>query len=349
MADNQPSRLSSALWIDAHTTHDNIPPLLDECPICLDDFALEDCLQITGIEGCNHRIGRTCLEKLLLTDPDEEKRCPLCRTVWKAATLGYERFTNPALLVRQLFGSAMDGMDVSNTPTSPPRAGDRIVPPEPETVIPERSPWEYEQEAELFHSMRRDIEDVRNRARDTGWRGYRFPRPQNDNTTPAENSDAAAQNRLPPYRTSTQFDQARRWGTPLRAPEAVTGQESFFNDFPPHGRRGFDRWRSHRRNSSTAFPLNPLMRAQDVLSDPIDAPEMDLSADRSTQLDRRDTDLRVRERAITQQEANLARRAHDLTVREDRINRLLAQLQEHVAERDEQSTRHREEVLRLMR
>ncbi|XP_014553860.1 hypothetical protein COCVIDRAFT_40188 [Bipolaris victoriae FI3] len=54
----------------------------DDCPICLDSYITEACLQIIGIIGCNHRIGSTCLEKMLDHHPGDEKKCPLCRTVW---------------------------------------------------------------------------------------------------------------------------------------------------------------------------------------------------------------------------------------------------------------------------
>ncbi|USP78826.1 hypothetical protein yc1106_06100 [Curvularia clavata] len=52
------------------------------CPICLDGYSTEECLQITGIAGCRHRIGVICLKDMLKHHPMEEKKCPLCRTVW---------------------------------------------------------------------------------------------------------------------------------------------------------------------------------------------------------------------------------------------------------------------------
>ncbi|EUC45464.1 hypothetical protein COCMIDRAFT_95527 [Bipolaris oryzae ATCC 44560] len=60
------------------TSHSNT----DDCPICLDSYTTEVCLQITGITGCNHRIGDMCLQKMLDHHPEDEKKCPLCRTVW---------------------------------------------------------------------------------------------------------------------------------------------------------------------------------------------------------------------------------------------------------------------------
>ncbi|EMD69929.1 hypothetical protein COCSADRAFT_177578 [Bipolaris sorokiniana ND90Pr] len=60
------------------TPHSNT----DDCPICLDSYTTEACLQITGITGCNHRIGSMCLQKMLDHHPGDEKKCPMCRTVW---------------------------------------------------------------------------------------------------------------------------------------------------------------------------------------------------------------------------------------------------------------------------
>ncbi|KAF2438269.1 hypothetical protein P171DRAFT_171120 [Karstenula rhodostoma CBS 690.94] len=59
-------------------------PVLDECPICLDNYVLEQCVQIK-IEGCNHIFGRNCLTAILTNNPRLAKKCPLCRTVWMEA------------------------------------------------------------------------------------------------------------------------------------------------------------------------------------------------------------------------------------------------------------------------
>ncbi|KAG9193482.1 hypothetical protein G6011_03517 [Alternaria panax] len=51
-----------------------------ECPICLEPpSASHLCVQIKGIEGCSHLIGRNCLKEMLLNRPDDQKRCPICR------------------------------------------------------------------------------------------------------------------------------------------------------------------------------------------------------------------------------------------------------------------------------
>jgi hypothetical protein len=57
-----------------------IAPPNAECPICLEPpSASHLCIQIKGIEGCNHMIGRDCLKEMLLNRPDDQKRCPICR------------------------------------------------------------------------------------------------------------------------------------------------------------------------------------------------------------------------------------------------------------------------------
>ncbi|KAK7185580.1 uncharacterized protein CC84DRAFT_1211234 [Paraphaeosphaeria sporulosa] len=62
-------------------------PVLDECPICLDNYVLEQSVRIK-IEGCNHVFGRNCLTAILTNNPRLEKKCPLCRTLWMRAPAG---------------------------------------------------------------------------------------------------------------------------------------------------------------------------------------------------------------------------------------------------------------------
>jgi hypothetical protein len=69
-------------FVNEHTKIDVDPLLQEECPICLDAYAVESCVQITGIPNCTHRIGLNCLMKVLRDRPTEEKRCPLCRAAW---------------------------------------------------------------------------------------------------------------------------------------------------------------------------------------------------------------------------------------------------------------------------
>ena len=60
----------------------NAPPNTN-CPICLEPpSATHRCVQIKGIPGCSHLIGRECLEELLEHQRGDKKECPLCRTEW---------------------------------------------------------------------------------------------------------------------------------------------------------------------------------------------------------------------------------------------------------------------------
>ncbi|EUC46775.1 hypothetical protein COCMIDRAFT_35641 [Bipolaris oryzae ATCC 44560] len=54
-----------------------------ECPICLEPPSeTHECVQIRGVPGCTHLIGRVCLRQWFVNRPDGEKNCPLCRTQW---------------------------------------------------------------------------------------------------------------------------------------------------------------------------------------------------------------------------------------------------------------------------
>jgi hypothetical protein len=64
--------------------NDTSDPPNSECPICLEGIEDHICVKITGIEGCNHLIGLSCLQELLKHNPDAEKTCPLCRKTWIA-------------------------------------------------------------------------------------------------------------------------------------------------------------------------------------------------------------------------------------------------------------------------
>ncbi|KAJ4372930.1 hypothetical protein N0V83_003221 [Neocucurbitaria cava] len=98
-------------FINNHTVVDNDVPLLNECPICLDNFTSEPCLRITEIEGCNHQIGLTCLREILRSHPGEEKRCPLCRTVWISATAAPTRTVPRSEESQRNFASLFEDLD----------------------------------------------------------------------------------------------------------------------------------------------------------------------------------------------------------------------------------------------
>ncbi|KAH7550951.1 hypothetical protein BM1_10324 [Bipolaris maydis] len=54
-----------------------------ECPICLEPPSeTHECVQISGVPGCMHLIGRACLRQWFVNRPDGNKDCPFCRTQW---------------------------------------------------------------------------------------------------------------------------------------------------------------------------------------------------------------------------------------------------------------------------
>ncbi|KAF1848968.1 uncharacterized protein K460DRAFT_364894 [Cucurbitaria berberidis CBS 394.84] len=77
---------AATTFINTHTAFEGHIPLLEECPICLDNYSTEPCVRIIGIEGCTHLVGLSCLQEILRDHPEKEKRCPLCRAMWIAAS-----------------------------------------------------------------------------------------------------------------------------------------------------------------------------------------------------------------------------------------------------------------------
>ncbi|KAH7082773.1 hypothetical protein BKA63DRAFT_137824 [Paraphoma chrysanthemicola] len=72
----------AANFIRDNTLLDSTVAVLEECPICLDTYTSECCVRVTGVPGCTHRIGINCLERLLRNKSGDEKKCPMCRSVW---------------------------------------------------------------------------------------------------------------------------------------------------------------------------------------------------------------------------------------------------------------------------
>ncbi|KAH9878124.1 hypothetical protein J1614_003341 [Plenodomus biglobosus] len=73
-------------FIATHTAEEREACSPDECPVCLHNYHETECVRITNIEGCTHRIHLACLRDLLNHNPDREKRCPLCRAIWIVST-----------------------------------------------------------------------------------------------------------------------------------------------------------------------------------------------------------------------------------------------------------------------
>jgi hypothetical protein len=182
-----------------HTTEDTNLPFLDECPICLDNYSLETCLRITGIDGCNHHIGRKCLEEMLRSRPNEEKKCPLCRAVWIPARPRFPSRGQSLATSRRMQGM-FDGLDgigenIAGTqlgialgePVLHPRhqrhiaetqlgaqtrregdavpaARPRVAAPSPIAIDSDSDEEDYETQYQNFQNATREIADIRNRA-----------------------------------------------------------------------------------------------------------------------------------------------------------------------------------------
>jgi hypothetical protein len=108
-------------------------PVLDECPICLENYNQEQPVRIK-IEGCNHVFGRSCLTTVLTNNPRLEKNCPLCRTLWMeapagaaAATVAGASATARATARAQL----LDRMEAAGMP----RAAQRPLQPQPRPQV----------------------------------------------------------------------------------------------------------------------------------------------------------------------------------------------------------------------
>ena len=120
-------------FVNEHTKIDIDPLLQEECPICLDAYTVERCVQITGIPNCTHRIGFDCLMRVLSDRTTQEKRCPLCRAPWIPGP-NSEAIERASRSVRAITQSvARDGDD-------------------------------YESHLRSFNRFTRDIQDIRARA-----------------------------------------------------------------------------------------------------------------------------------------------------------------------------------------
>ncbi|OAL45480.1 hypothetical protein IQ07DRAFT_210228 [Pyrenochaeta sp. DS3sAY3a] len=90
---NRPASIDAAAPTDAeidqfiarNSVLDNEWDASNTCCLCLESFNVsgEPCHRMT-VAGCSHHFGRDCLFKLFKIEPMEEKKCPLCRTVWQA-------------------------------------------------------------------------------------------------------------------------------------------------------------------------------------------------------------------------------------------------------------------------
>jgi hypothetical protein len=132
-------------FVNEHTKIDIDPQHQEECPICLDSYTLERCVQITGIPNCTHRIGFDCLIKVLRDCPTQEKRCPLCRAVWIPGPTTAPN-PNPA---------HPNSTETIESATRAVRALSHSI---------SRSNDDYETHLRSFNRFTRDIQDIRARA-----------------------------------------------------------------------------------------------------------------------------------------------------------------------------------------
>ncbi|RAR11231.1 hypothetical protein DDE82_000704 [Stemphylium lycopersici] len=176
----------------------------NKCPICLDAYTTEPCLHITGTAGCNHHIGATCLQEMLKNQPHAEKKCPLCRTTWIPAPVFHPRGQSlgasrrMAEMFHRLDGIGADiagnpgqashipdlheqtvagnagraginpSVEIQRATTRPRHGAERTQHP---IVIDSSSEGELEEDfttqVRNFENLTRDIEDIRQRARNS--------------------------------------------------------------------------------------------------------------------------------------------------------------------------------------
>jgi len=158
MADMQAAALASTTFINTKidVLSPTSTPIMDECAICLEPYTNEAAARITGVPGCTHVIGVKCLEKLLTASPTQEKKCPICRTVWIAAPSQPRSVSD---IRRHLIAR-----------TGSHRVGSRTAAnqdPHPGQIIQIDSDTDSDDEvtAESFQQYRQDIADIRFRAR----------------------------------------------------------------------------------------------------------------------------------------------------------------------------------------
>jgi hypothetical protein len=153
---------ATVAFIDAHTTPVADQNLFDECPICFENYVEHGpCLQIKGLGGCTHRFCQSCVVRLLSWKMGEEKRCPICRTVWIAGVRASRRAGTSNRPTRSGdLQSQRQNLSVAAQP---------FVPSQSVLIDLERDSdrESYNTQVQNFNQAARAIEDVRARARST--------------------------------------------------------------------------------------------------------------------------------------------------------------------------------------
>jgi hypothetical protein len=345
-------------FIANHTAADVSVPLLEECPICLDNYSHEICVRITGVAGCNHRIGLTCLTALLKSHPELEKKCPLCRAVWIARPISVPRRRANAIRVGArgpgvVFGGVYNEAYANGNLRQPgPDYAARANPIGQSLQGPERmvglqqhelinldssdEDEDYETQVENFNAFTREIENIRSRARNT-----QFPRHvRGQGLTRQQSTRGTADQPTEPGGAIGGSGVGRFLGRGLNPFRPMTHDPSMRernNDFV---RRREARQASveARRVDSNAPRLSlELMRvgpidsirtpsppsnedAMDVIELPANEVQQGRDAVRARQLDQREAELSAREQRLIEGTLQVEQREKVLRVREQRCN-----------------------------
>lgn len=347
--------LTPAAFISAHTIVDQTVPVNDECPICLDNYSVENCLRITGIPGCTHHIGQACLERLLSSRPDLEKKCPMCRATWVAVPSPAPR--RPGRLIDLLDEAIQRRAQPSSAPHSVPLRRT------PELVIIDGDSESVDFAAEVadYNRSTSDIASIRARASrtETSWTQSRQRR----------GVAALASGRIPsifrPNLPESRSNFPAR-SSSLRQPPAA-GTNLFSDDSRTERRVMFvgPRFEGSRdaRAALSLYDDSPSASPSDSSPDTVAAaepevaelPTLNLRSSRAAELDQRKRDLDVRAAALNarelrlnERETALQARARSVMAREERAMALVQLARSQQEEREESARVHAEAMKRLM-
>ncbi|KAH6870351.1 hypothetical protein BKA58DRAFT_420912 [Alternaria rosae] len=443
--------MSAALFIRDHTTHDTTFSSHEECSICLDNYTTEKCLRITNIPHCNHYIGANCLDRMLRRNPHEEKKCPLCRTIWIPAralpfpprnqSLGTSRrmanmFVGLDGIGADIAGNQLVGPGALSllpfdtpssptftpsspafTPTSPtfptsPTLTPSTPPPqsspaldglfEPEAATAQAqnqqlnpividsdpdSDADYKVQFQNYENYRREIADIRSRARDT--RGLKSSRKKRraaaaeresvnaSNERNGEGADSSG-NSNSENATATATGGTGTTGSgalnrllnncarnPFRPAEYTATATATAASPAPTSEVKFEQPASRTANHASARPA-PTPYIQNPSPNTPDTPvDVDLTADelielpaiqsvsareavRSRQLDHREASLSRREKVLITRQLALARHEEATQTQERRVNEIFLMLRRQREELEEMTERYREEHDQLL-
>ncbi|KAF2682923.1 hypothetical protein K458DRAFT_405096 [Lentithecium fluviatile CBS 122367] len=313
-----PAATVAATFIETKTDimspHD--VPIMDECPICLESYNNEAPTRITGADGCNHIIGLKCLTSLLSANPNQETKCPICRTVWIHAP---PRQRDPA--VRRWAMMTQMGPDAAN-PRGPRAPGRRMslqvisIDSDSEESVTEESYMQYRQEIADIRSRARNNQLSRRQRREEGAARER-ERERNGGGNGGGNGRSN-----PAQRIDNSGVPAR--GLTIRDPFATVLRQRYDTSRPANpGLRNNDYDISMIAASRGPSPFR-LSSSPEI----IDGDQARLLRERTRRLEHKEEELRNREhklndreRQLGDKERDLHRREQQLFVREQRVAR----------------------------